>query len=154
MKKKVFLFLGTLMLALSANSQTKKPTIMILPSDNWCVQRYFVTKFDNQGTDVNVPNYQQAFQEDTELGQVISKVGSVLTSLGYSLKDAEQEIKSLNVKQAEDNVATSKTSGAQLVESPLDILKRQVKFRHHYSNMVETESRGGRTLGFVHTRSL
>lgn len=127
MKKKVFLFLGTLMLALSANSQTKKPTIMILPSDNWCVQRYFVTKFDNQGTDVNVPNYQQAFQEDTELGQVISKVGSVLTSLGYSLKDAEQEIKSLNVKQAEDNVATSKTSGAQLVESPLDILKRRVK---------------------------
>ena len=127
MKKKVFLFLGTLMLALSANSQTKKPTIMILPSDNWCVQRYFVTKFDNQGTDVNVPNYQQAFQEDTELGQVISKVGSVLTSLGYSLKDAEQEIKSLNVKQAEDNVATSKTSGAQLVESPLDILKRRAK---------------------------
>ena len=115
------------MLALTANSQTKKPTIMILPSDNWCVQRYFVTKFDNQGTDVNVPNYQQAFQEDTELGQVISKVGSVLTSLGYSLKDAEQEIKSLNVKQAEDNVATSKTSGAQLVESPLDILKRRVK---------------------------
>lgn len=127
MKKKVFLFLGTLMLALSANSQTKKPTIMILPSDNWCVQRYFVTKLDNQGTDVNVPNYQQAFQEDTELGQVISKVGSVLTSLGYSLKDAEQEIKSLNVKQAEDNITTSKTSGAQLLESPLDILKRRVK---------------------------
>lgn len=127
MKKKVFLFLGTLMLALSANSQTKKPTIMILPSDNWCVQRYFVTKLDNQGTDVNVPNYQQAFQEDTELGQVISKVGSVLTSLGYSLKDAEQEIKSLNVKQAEDNITTSKTSGAQLLESPLDILKRRAK---------------------------
>lgn len=127
MRKKVFLFLGTLMLALSANSQTKKPTIMILPSDNWCIQRYFVTKFDNQGTDVNVPNYQQAFQEDTELGQVISKVGSVLTSLGYSLKDAEQEIKSLNVKQAEDNITTSKTSGAQLLESPLDILKRRAK---------------------------
>lgn len=126
MKKTILLFCAFL-LALSAASQTKKPTIMILPSDNWCMQRYFMTTFDNQGTDMKVPNYQQAFQEDTELGQVISKVGGVLTSLGYSLKDAEQEIKSLNVKQAEDNVTMSKTSGAQLVESPLDVLKRRVK---------------------------
>lgn len=126
MKKTILLFCAFL-LALSAASQTKKPTIMILPSDNWCMQRYFMTTFDNQGTDMKVPNYQQAFQEDTELGQVISKVGGVLTSLGYSLKDAEQEIKSLNVKQAEDNVTMSKTSGAQLVENPLDILKRRVK---------------------------
>lgn len=126
MKKTILLFCAFL-LALSAASQTKKPTIMILPSDNWCMQRYFMTTFDNQGTDMKVPNYQQAFQEDTELGQVISKVGGVLTGLGYSLKDAEQEIKSLNVKQAEDNVTMSKTSGAQLVESPLDVLKRCVK---------------------------
>ena len=126
MKKTILLFCAFL-LALSAASQTKKPTIMILPSDNWCMQRYFMTTFDNQGTDMKVPNYQQAFQEDTELGQVISKVGGVLTGLGYSLKDAELEIKSLNVKQAEDNVTMSKTSGAQLVESPLDVLKRRVK---------------------------
>lgn len=127
MKRLVLLFICAFALALSAVSQTKKPTIMILPSDNWCTQRYFMTTFDNQGTDVKVPNYQQAFQEDTELGQVISKVGGVLTSLGYSLKDAEQEIKSLSVKQAEDNVTMSKTSGANLVESPLDVLKRRVK---------------------------
>ncbi|MBQ8047018.1 MAG: hypothetical protein IJ196_03740 [Prevotella sp.] len=127
MKKKMFLMISVLMVALSAVGQAKKPTIMILPSDNWCVQRYFMTTFDNQGTDVKVPNYQQAFQEDTELGQVISKVGSILTSMGYSLKDAEQEIKSLYVKQAEDNVTLSKGSGAQLVESLLDILKRRIK---------------------------
>ena len=127
MKRLVLLFICAFALALSAVSQTKKPTIMILPSDNWCTQRYFMITYDNQGTDVKVPNYQQAFQEDTELGQVISKVGGVLTSLGYSLKDAELEIKSLNVKQAEDNVTMSKTSGASLVESPLDILKRRIK---------------------------
>ena len=127
MKKKTFLMINVLMAAIAVFGQTKKPTIMILPSDNWCMQRYFMTTFDNQGTDMKVPNYQQAFQEDTELGQVISKVGGVLTSLGYSLKDAELEIKSLNVKQAEDNVTMSKTSGASLVESPLDILKRRIK---------------------------
>ncbi len=109
------------------SAQTKKPTIMILPSDNWCVQRYFTTDFDNQGTIARIPNYQQAFQEDTELGQVISKIGGLLTKLGYSLKDAEQELKSIYTKQAEDNVTQSKTSGASFAETPLDILKRKIK---------------------------
>ena len=76
---------------------------------------------------MKVPNYQQAFLEDTELGQVISKVGQVLTEQGYSLKDAGQEIKSISMKTAEENVTTSKKSGASLVESPLDQLKRRVK---------------------------
>ena len=100
---------------------------MILPSDNWCNQRYFMTSFSNQGSTVKVPNYQQAFMEDTELPLVISKVGGVLTGLGYSLKDAEQEIKSIATKTAEDNVTYSKTSGAALNETPLDVLKRRVK---------------------------
>lgn len=100
---------------------------MILPSDNWCNQRYFMTSFSNQGNTAKVPNYQQAFMEDTELPQVISKVGGVLTELGYSLKDAEQEIKSIATKTAEDNVTSSKTSGAALNETPLDVLKRRVK---------------------------
>ena len=105
----------------------KKPTIMILPSDHWCEMRYFMTTYDNQGTKVKTPNYQQAFQEDAELSPVISKVGQLLTSLGYSLKDAEQSIKSLSMKAAEDNVTTSKSSGSSLAESPLDIIKRRIK---------------------------
>ncbi len=107
--------------------EAKKPTVMILPSDNWCSQRYFTQKFDNQGTTISIPDYKRAFVEDTELPQVLSKVGNVLTSMGYSLKDAEQEIKSLNVKQAEDYAMSSKTSGAIIAESPLDMLKRRVK---------------------------
>lgn len=107
--------------------EVKKPTVMLLPSDNWCTQRYFTQKFDNQGYTVSVPDYQRAFVEDIELPQVISKVGGVLTSMGYSLKDAEQEIKSLNVKQAEDNAISSKTSGAMIAETPLDVLKRRMK---------------------------
>lgn len=100
---------------------------MILPSDNWCTQRYFTKSFDNQGSTVKASDYQRAFMEDTELPQVISKVGGVLTSMGYSLKDAEMEIKSLGVKQAEDNVITSKSSGVAITETPLDILKRRMK---------------------------
>lgn len=105
----------------------KKPTLMILPSDNWCTQRYFTMEFDNQGVMERIPNYKQAFQEDIELGPVISKVGELLTNLGYSLKDAEMELKNISARTAEDNVTFSKSSGAQLTESPLDVLKRKAK---------------------------
>ena len=47
--------------------------------------------------------------------------------MGYSLKDAEMEIKSLGVRQAEDNVMSSKTSGATIAEPPFDVLKRRMK---------------------------
>ena len=128
MKAKILSLIMLLGVAFAAfGDEVKKPTVMILPSDNWCNQRYFTQKFDNQGTTVSVPDYQRAFVEDIELPQVISKVGGVLTSMGYSLKDAEQEIKSLNVKQAEDNALSSKTSGAMIAETPLDVLKRRMK---------------------------
>ncbi len=100
---------------------------MILPSDNWCTQRYFMTEFDNQGTKQSVPNYKQAFQEDTELGQVISKIGALMIDKGFPLKDAEQELKAIETRNAEDNMTTSKTSGSSISESPLDILKKRAK---------------------------
>ena len=117
----------TMFLSANVSYGQKKPTIMILPSDHWCEMRYFMTTYDNQGTKVKTPNYQQAFMEDTEIGPVISKIGQILTKMGYSLKDAEQEIKSINTKTAEDNATMSKSSGASLVESPLDVLKRRIK---------------------------
>jgi hypothetical protein len=110
-----------------AFAQAKKPTLMILPSDNWCLQRYFITEFDNQGSKLKVPNYKQAFQEDTEIGQVISKIGSLMIDRGFPLKDAEQEIKNIESKSAEDNMTSSSTSNAGLSESPLDKLKNKAK---------------------------
>lgn len=100
---------------------------MILPSDNWCEQRYFMTVFDNQGTEQKVPNYKQVFQEDTEIGQVISKIGSLMIDRGFPLKDVEQELKAIEARSAEDNMTTSSTSGSGISESPLDMLKKRAK---------------------------
>ena len=111
----------------NVNAQVKKPTIMILPSDNWCEQRFFMTEFDNQGTKQKVPNYKQVFQEDKEIGQVISKIGSLMIDRGFPLKDAEQEIKAIEARTAEDNMTSSSTSGAGISESPLDKLKKKAK---------------------------
>ena len=125
--KKTFLTLIGLLVTVIVFGQAKKPTLMILPSDNWCTQRYFMTEFDNQGTKQSVPNYKQAFQEDTELGQVISKIGSLMIDKGFPLKDAEQELKAIETRNAEDNMTSSKTSGSSISESPLNILKKRAK---------------------------
>lgn len=110
-----------------AHGQAKKPTLMILPSDNWCEQRYFMTEFDNQGSKQKVPNYKQAFQEDVEIGQVISKIGSLMIDRGFPLKDAEQELKAIEARAAEDNMTSSTASGSSIAESPLDKLKNKAK---------------------------
>ncbi|MCQ2605690.1 MAG: DUF6175 family protein [Bacteroidales bacterium] len=105
----------------------KKPTLMLLPSDNWCTQRYYTKTFDNQGINVRIPDYQRAFQEDLELKNVLAKVRELLINRGYSVKDCAQELNNIATKTAEENVTISKTSGASMTESPLDILKRRVK---------------------------
>ena len=128
--KKLHFILIAFSLLVSTNTlfaQAKKPTLMILPSDNWCEQRYFMTEFDNQGTKQKVPNYKQAFQEDTEIGQVISKIGSLMIDRGFPLKDAEQELKAIEARNAENNMTTSSASGSSISESPLDKLKNKAK---------------------------
>ncbi len=128
MKTKIYsIVLGIVLFSNFFSGQAKKPTLIILPSDNWCEQRFFMTEFDNQGTKQKVPNYKQAFQEDTEIGQVISKIGSLMIDRGFPLKDAEQELKAIEQRTAEDNVTSSVSSGASFSESPLDKLKNRAK---------------------------
>jgi hypothetical protein len=127
-KKHLYLFFALLLLSKSSVfGQAKKPTIMILPSDNWCEQRYFMTEFDNQGTKQKVPNYKQAFQEDTELGQVITKLNSLLIRKAFEPKVAEQELKNLEARAAEDNMTRSNQTSSAIGESQLDKLRKRVK---------------------------
>ena len=130
MKKNIFcvVFISlTLSCYITTFCQDKKPTLIILPSDNWCIQRFFMVEFNNQGTKQNVPDYKMAFQEDTEIGQVISKIGSLMIDRGFPIKDAEQELKNIELRNAEDNMTRSVTSASSIAESPLDILKKRAK---------------------------
>lgn len=130
--------------------QAKKPTLMILPSDNWCEQRYFMTEFDNQGSKQKVPNYKQAFQDDGELGQVISKIGSLMIDRGFPLKDVEQELKNIESRTAEDNMTSSVATGSGQSESPLDKLKNKAKadiILQIWWKVTKTDS--GKVVSFV-----
>lgn len=126
MRKFVFiLILSTC--CLNILGQIKKPTLMILPSDNWCSIRYFTKTYEDAGEIITCSDYSKAFLEDIELTMVISKIGEQLTELGYSLKDAERAIKSLDANLAEIIATQSGTNSSSVAISPLDVLKQRVK---------------------------
>lgn len=125
MKKLLTLCLALLM-AQAAFSQAKKPTIMVVPSDNWCFERGFKQTFDNQGTTRDMPDYRRALQNDSQLGMVIGKLNSMMSDRGFPLKDLEQTLNIVEQQSARNNMMTSK-SGASVSESPIDLLNRTAR---------------------------
>lgn len=110
-----------------AFSQAKKPTLMVVPSDAWCIKNGYVINYDDQGTMVQIPDYQKAFQQDTDVLLVISQINGMMADRGFPLKNMESAIKTLKSNSAEDNIRSSKNSGSGVTESPIDALKKVAK---------------------------
>lgn len=107
--------------------QAKKPTIMVVPSDNWCITNGYSIEFDNQGTQEIIPDYKKAFQNDSDLLLVISKINGLMADRGFPLKNMESEIKSISQVSAINAMRSSKSSGSSVAESPVDQLLNQSK---------------------------
>ena len=107
-------------------SQAKKPSIMIVPMDNWMQENGFMTKINSMGEEISYPDYRKATLENSDLINVISKVGELMSERGFPTKDLEASLKSIEAQQAEDAMLSSK-SGAETSESPIDRLKKVAK---------------------------
>ena len=125
MKKYIFTLVMALV-ALVASAQIKKPELMVIPSDVWCISNGYYTEVENMGTTVKVPNYKQALQENVGLKLAIAKLNDLMVERQFPLKSLEQEIKNLEQRRMEDNLTTSK-AGNDLAESPLDEVARTAK---------------------------
>tara|TARA_R110002049_G_scaffold65035_1_gene170976 strand:+ start:114168 stop:115124 length:957 start_codon:yes stop_codon:yes gene_type:complete len=129
MKKQIQLHITYCLFLISAIafSQAKKPTIMVVPSDAWCIKNGYVMNFDDQGTLVQIPDYQKAFQQDTDVLLVISQINGMMADRGFPLKNMESAIKTLKSNSAEDNLRSSSDSGSDVADSPIDALKKVAK---------------------------
>jgi hypothetical protein len=125
-RKSTIAFILILGLPLLAYPQAKKPTIMVVPSDVWCNKNGYMSEWDNQGTTVKMPDYKKAFQENSDLLLVISKINELMAERGFPLKNLESSLKSLQSQDAEDAMLQSK-SGSSISESPIDKLKKVAK---------------------------
>lgn len=104
----------------------KKPSIMVVPSDNWCTQNNFMQSYEVYGSTMSVPDYRKALQNSSDLLLVISTINKMFIDRGFPLKVLERQLKSLEEQQARDAMTMSKT-GAALNQSPVDALKNVAK---------------------------
>ncbi len=125
--KKTFLSIVLCVATLVSLGQAKKPIIMVVPSDIFCVSHGYTMTVNSNGKDEVLPDYKKAMQGSEELRMVIIKMGAIMTERGFPLKDLEQTLKSIETQSAEISMMTSKSSSAAIKETPIDVLKRTAK---------------------------
>lgn len=125
MKPYLSLFLLLFVCTASLFSQVaRRPSIMVVPSDQYCISRGYSTTFVSEGVEQTIPDYRQAMQNDPQLRLVITKMGGIMADRGFPLKDLEQELRNLERQSAELEMLASTETGAGIAESPIDRLKR------------------------------
>ena len=107
MKKYLFSII-MLCAAVMARAQIKKPELMVIPSDVWCITNGYYTEVENMGITAKVPNYKQALQENMGLKLAIAKLNDLMAERQFPLVSLEQMIKNLEQRRMEDNMTTSK----------------------------------------------
>ena len=124
--KKLTLIITFAIISASMFSQARKPEIMVVPSDVWCNSKGYIQTYDNQGLVEQIPDYKKAVKTDKELSNMIGKISNMMADRGFPLVDLSATISSIERRQAEDELITSK-QGAAIAESPLDQLRRTAK---------------------------
>ena len=117
----------SIMMLTAFSLSAMKPTLMVVPSEAWCKAHGYEQTFDNQGMIEEIPDYKAAVSSDQQLNAIISKINTLMADRGFPLKDLQQNLRSISNLSAEDRLITSKTSGSNIQESPLDRLRRTAK---------------------------
>lgn len=126
MKKFVMLVAAMLMVgAAFAQPKATKPTLMVMPSDNWCIQNGYIEEFDDQGTIKKVPDYRRALQENADLLSVISMINNMMTDRGFPLQNLETMIARQEQRRAQAS-ATQSSQGGSVQRSFYDELQDRV----------------------------
>ncbi len=121
--RKLLLFFTVILFSFSTFGQAKKPIIMVVPSDNWCIKNGYTQMYDEMGTLKTLPDYKMALQNETDLLMTISKINTMMADRGFPLVNLETALKNIEQEGAEIAMLGSK-SGGSVAESPIDVLQR------------------------------
>lgn len=122
----IVLFIAA-MLGTNTYAQMKRPNIMVVPSDAWCIHNGYVISFDNNGYLVELPDYRKALQNDSEMRSLIMSLGHMMESYDFPLRDLEQTLKKIEKDEAELSVTMSRSTGDMVAENPIDLLHSTAK---------------------------
>lgn len=109
-----------------AHAQAVKPTIMVVPSDAWCIENGYFNEIENMGSTRKVPDYVAALQSDMDLLQVIAKLNDLMADRAFPLQNLESVIKDIETSNADMGAITSK-SGASISTTLYDEVRNRAK---------------------------
>ena len=125
--KKIILTLLAVSWACGAFAQAKKPTIMVVPSDAWCIRNGYTQPFEAYGESQEIPDYARAMRENTDIREIVSAMGEFMAQQDFPIQSLEQELKRIAQEEVETSVLTGRDTGAGVAESPIERLRRTAK---------------------------
>lgn len=124
--KKTILFFAMAAMSVMAMAQAKKPTVMVVPSDAWCIKNGYGQTVDVMDKATFVPDYRMAFQQNMDLKLAVAKLGELMADRGFPLENLEQTLKQIDLENAEQMVISSK-NGNEMAETALDQINRTAR---------------------------
>ena len=124
--KRLLLLAACVLFGFEAHAQAVKPTIMVVPSDAWCIENGYFNEIENMGSTRKVPDYVAALQSDMDLLQVISKLNDLMADRNFPLQNLESVIKDIEASNADMGAITSK-SGASISTTLYDEVRNRAK---------------------------
>lgn len=124
--KRLLLLAACVLFGFEAHAQAVKPTIMVVPSDAWCIENGYFNEIENMGSTRKVPDYVAALQSDMDLLQVISKLNDLMADRNFPLQNLESVIKDIETSNADMGAITSK-SGASISTTLYDEVRNRAK---------------------------
>lgn len=126
--KKIILLLAVLCsVNIAAFGQAKKPVIMVVPNEAWCLRNGYVMEFDNMGTKTIIPDYERAFLENSEVKVMVAAMADFMANEGFPIQSLEFELKRLKNESAEMALMMGKNEGGTITETPIERLRRSAK---------------------------
>lgn len=109
-----------------AQVAARKPTIMVVPSDAWCIRNGFYSDVDIDGDIEKNMDYVKAFQENSDIRVLIAKMGDIMAKEGFPIKSFEEKLKDLAGDAGYNSLVTNK-DGESLRETSIDFLNKSAK---------------------------
>ena len=119
----VCLLCATVVTSVAQTGAPAAPSIMVVPSDNWCQTQGYMSEVQLNGVTHYQPEYRKALVSSSELKMAISTVNRLMSKQGFNLVDLEATLKNIETENAE-NAVTMSSSGAMINESPREQLAR------------------------------
>lgn len=108
-------------------AQAKKPTIMVVPSDAWCIRNGFIQEFNDQGVVKKVCDYQAAMQNNADIRTLVAAMGEFMAQQDFPIQSLEEELKRMQNQEVDLSVITGKETGAIIAESDYERIIRRAK---------------------------